>query len=46
MIAPFIPDKESNKYVDPNLLNEKPEDSVYTGFSPIMMKGYISLYRI
>jgi hypothetical protein len=41
-IAPFIPnqkDIEEYKYVDPMLANEKPEDSLYTGFSPIAMKG-------
>ena len=45
IVAPFIPDKESNKYVDPNLLNEKPEDSVVTGYSPIMMKGRLVLIQ-
>jgi hypothetical protein len=41
---PFIPDlkgKDDYKYIDPMLENEKAEDSVYNGCSPLVMKGKI-----
>ncbi len=39
---PFLPDlkgDEDYKYIDPMLANEKAEDSVYNGYSPLVMKG-------
>jgi hypothetical protein len=47
---PFIPDLKGNddyKYIDPMLANEKAEDSVYNGFSPLVMKGnYINFNNL
>ena len=39
---PFLMDLKGNndyKYIDPMLANEKAEDSIYNGCSPLVMKG-------
>ena len=46
---PFVPDikgTEDYKYIDPMLANEKAEDSVYNGYSPLAMKGMFMFKNI
>jgi len=39
--APFKPDSTTEyKYIDPGLNNEKPEDSLYNGLSPLNVKEF------